>query len=187
AIQAHYMEDGVPLVGVIFQPEVYLPLAEADICVGRIVSAIRGRGAFVQRTEYTGEGFKVSDRRQLSRIPHPRTDLFVACVPFSTKMTVQERELTRRVHDSGIISATTGAGCAAGNVMMTIFGGQHVYANIGAGEDLDLIPPQVIAEEAGLTVWGIDRRRPIWKVRKQPTIFAPNADIAEIFLRAAGL
>jgi hypothetical protein len=41
----------------------------------------------------------------------------------------------------------TGTGGAGGNVMMATLGGQHVYAN-GAGDDLDLIPPQVIAEEA---------------------------------------
>jgi len=187
AVQAHYVEDGVPLVGVVFQPEVYLPLDETERCVGRMASAIRGGGAFVQRTEFTGEGFAASHRRPLTRKLHPLTDLFVACVPFSTKMTDREREVTRRVYDSGIVSATTGAGCAAGNVMMTIFGGQHVYANFGAGEDLDLIPPQVIAEEAGLTVWGLDRRPPIWKVRKQPVVFAPDPRVAELFLRAAGL
>jgi 3'-phosphoadenosine 5'-phosphosulfate (PAPS) 3'-phosphatase len=187
AVQAHYVEDGVPLVGVVFQPEVYLPLDETEKCIGRIASAIRGGGAVVQRTEFTGECFTLSEQRKLTRKSHPRTDLFVACVPFSTKMTEKERELTRRVYDSGIVSATTGAGCAAGNVMMTIFGGQHVYANFGAGEDLDLIPPQVIAEEAGMTVWGLDRTSPIWKVRKQPIVFAPDAGVAELFLRAAGL
>jgi hypothetical protein len=70
--------------------------------------------------------------------------------------------------------------------MMVILGGQHVYANLGAGEDLDLIPPQVIAEEAGLTVWGIHRHPPVWTVRKQPFVVAPSPQIAEDFLRAAG-
>ena len=60
-----------------------------------------------------------------------------------------------------------------------------VYANFGAGEDLDLIPPQVIAHEAGLTVWGLDRKLPVWHVRKQPFIVAPNDEIAERFLQAA--
>jgi photosystem II stability/assembly factor-like uncharacterized protein len=60
-------------------------------------------------------------------------------------MTPAERDRTKKVYDSGIISSTTGTGGAGGNVMMTILGGQHVYANFGAGEDLDLIPPQVIA------------------------------------------
>jgi 3'-phosphoadenosine 5'-phosphosulfate (PAPS) 3'-phosphatase len=186
-VQAHYVEDGVPLVGVIFQPEVYLPLDETESCVGRIASAIRGQGAFVQRTEFTRAAFTLSERRPLIRKPHPRTEMYVASVPFSTKMTERERELTRKVHESGIIAVTTGAGCAAGNVMMTIFGGQHVYANFGAGEDLDLIPPQVIAQEAGMTVWGLDRQPPVWKARKQPVVFAPDPEIAEKFLRAAGL
>jgi 3'-phosphoadenosine 5'-phosphosulfate (PAPS) 3'-phosphatase len=71
--------------------------------------------------------------------------------------------------------------------MLSIFGGQDVYANFGAGEDLDLIPPQVIAHEAGLTVWGLDRKLPVWHVAKQPFIVAPDAEIAERFLLAAGL
>ena len=71
--------------------------------------------------------------------------------------------------------------------MMTILGGSHVYANFGAGDDLDLIPPQVIAEEAGMTVWGMERRPPVWNVKKQPFIVAPTPEIAEEFLKAAGL
>jgi len=70
--------------------------------------------------------------------------------------------------------------------MMVLFGGQDVYANFGAGDDLDLAPPQLIAEEAGLTVWGPDRRSPVWHVRKQPFIVAPSPRIAELFLSAAG-
>jgi 3'-phosphoadenosine 5'-phosphosulfate (PAPS) 3'-phosphatase len=108
-------------------------------------------------------------------------------VPYSGKMAPSERALAMRVHESGIISATTGVGGAGGNVMMTIFGGQDVYANFGAGEDLDLAPPQVIAEEAGFTVWGPDRKPPVWTVRKQPFVVAPSPEIAEIFLRSAGL
>lgn len=60
------------------------------------------------------------------------------------------------------------------------------YENFGAGEDLDLIPPQVIAEEAGLTVWGTDRKPPVWKIRKQPMVVAPSGEITERFLAAAG-
>jgi hypothetical protein len=112
---------------------------------------------------------------------------FVACVPLSTKMTPAEWKRAERVLESGIVAVTTGVGGAGGNVMMTIFGGQHVYANLGAGEDLDLIPPQVIALEAGMTVWGVDRTPPVWNVRKQPFIVAPNPQIAERFLQAAGL
>jgi hypothetical protein len=69
---------------------------------------------------------------------------------------------------------------------MTIFGGQQVYANLGAGLDLDLMPPQVIAEEAGMTVWGIDRAAPVWHERKQPFVVAPSPAIAELFLSTAG-
>ncbi len=72
-------------------------------------------------------------------------------------------------------------------MMLALFGGQHVYANLGAGEELDLAPPQVIAEEAGMTVWGTDRTPPRWTVRKQPCVFAPSDEIAEKFLQAAGL
>jgi 3'-phosphoadenosine 5'-phosphosulfate (PAPS) 3'-phosphatase len=80
-----------------------------------------------------------------------------------------------------------GTGNAGGNAMMVIFGGQDVYANLGAGEELDLAPPQVIAEEIGLTVWGPDRRPPVWHVRKMPVLFAPDAETAERFFQAAGL
>jgi hypothetical protein len=102
-------------------------------------------------------------------------------------MDAEGRERAARVYTSGIIAATTGVGGAGGNVMLSVFGGQDVYANFGAGEDLDLIPPQVIAHEAGLTVWGVDRVLPVWKVRKQPFIVAPDPEIAERFLQAAGL
>jgi hypothetical protein len=102
-------------------------------------------------------------------------------------MTSAERAVARRVQDSGLVGSVTGTGGAGGNVMMTIFGGQDVYANFGAGDDLDLIPPQVIAEESGMTVWGTNRRSPVWHVRKQPFIVAPSPDVAEQFLQAAGL
>jgi 3'-phosphoadenosine 5'-phosphosulfate (PAPS) 3'-phosphatase len=187
SIQAHYVEDGVPLVGVVFQPEVYLPLEETDECVGRMAFAIRGRGAFMRRSLFRGEAFDFVETRSLTRRVLPRTRTYVSCVPLSTKMTPAELDRAKKIYDSGIISATTGTGGAGGNVMMTILGGQHVYANFGAGEDLDLIPPQVIAEEAGLTVWGIDRRSPVWKVKKQPFVVAPTPEIAEEFLKAADL
>ena len=187
SVMAHYVEDGVPRIGVVFQPEVYLPLEESETCIGRIVYAICGEGAFVERTGFTGDTFIRHEPRPVKKrtVPEPKT--WVACVPFSTKMAPEEWEQAKRVYESGIISVSTGVGGAGGNVMMTIFGGQHVYANFGAGEDLDLIPTQVIAEEAGMTVWGSDRRPPIWQVRKQPFIVAPSPEIAERFLRAAGL
>jgi 3'-phosphoadenosine 5'-phosphosulfate (PAPS) 3'-phosphatase len=187
SVQAHYVENGVPLVGVVFQPEVYLPLSETENCTGRFVYATRGGGAFVRRSTFRGTGFEWGDVRPLTRTQFPKTKTFVACVPLSTKMTTDERERASLVHRSGIIAASTGTGGAGGNVMMAILGGQHVYANFGAGDDLDLIPPQVIAEEAGLTVWGMDRKPPVWHVRKQPFVVAPDPEAAEVFLRAAGL
>jgi 3'-phosphoadenosine 5'-phosphosulfate (PAPS) 3'-phosphatase len=165
---------------------VFLPLTETESCVGRLVFALQGQGAIVQRSEYKGKGFSLSQPRRVVKRAAPQTRAFVACVPFGSKMDEQGRERVARVHAAGIVSATTGVGGAGGNVMLSIFGGQDVYANFGAGEDLDLIPPQVIAHEAGLTVWGIDRKLPVWKVRKQPFIVAPNDEVAELFLQAAG-
>jgi hypothetical protein len=141
----------------------------------------------VRRSTFRGTGFEWGDVRPLTRTQFPKTKTFVACVPLSSKMTTDERERASLVHRSGIIAASTGTGGAGGNVMMAILGGQHVYANFGAGDDLDLIPPQVIAEEVGLTVWGMDRKPPVWHVRKQPFVVAPDAEVAEVFLRAAGL
>jgi 3'-phosphoadenosine 5'-phosphosulfate (PAPS) 3'-phosphatase len=186
AVQAHYIENGVPLAGVVFQPEVFLPLSETPNCVGRLASAIRGGGAFVSRSEFNGAGFTPGERRRIVARPEPGTRAFVSCVPVTGKMTESEKGRARRVHESGLVGAATGVGCAGGNVMMVLFGGQDVYANFGSGDDLDLVPPQVIAEEAGLTVWGPDRLSPVWHVRKQPFIVAPSSRIAEEFLSAAG-
>jgi 3'-phosphoadenosine 5'-phosphosulfate (PAPS) 3'-phosphatase len=187
SVMAHYVEDGVALVGVVFQPEVFLPLTESENCLGRLVFATLSGGAIIQRTEYRRDKFLLSRPRRVVRRSIPQTKAFVACVPIGTKMTEEERDRAARVHASGIIAATTGVGGAGGNVMMSIFGGQDVYANFGAGEDLDLIPPQVIAHEAGLTVWGLDRSLPVWNTRKQPFIVAPCPEIAERFLQAAGV
>ena len=52
SVMAHYVEDGIPQIGVIFQPEVYLPLAETENCIGRLVFAIRGQGALTQRSDF---------------------------------------------------------------------------------------------------------------------------------------
>jgi 3'-phosphoadenosine 5'-phosphosulfate (PAPS) 3'-phosphatase len=187
SVQAHYVEDGLPLVGVVFQPELYLPSEESAECLGRLAWAIRGGGAFVCRSVFRGEAFEFGKARRIWKRESPRTKTYAACVPLSTKMTPEERTRATRVLDSGLIASSIGTGGAGGNVMMTVLGGQHVYANFGAGVDLDLIPPQVIAEEAGLTVWGLDRRSPRWKVAKQPFVVAPSPEIAEAFLRAAGL
>ena len=37
---------------------------------------------------------------------------------------------------------------AGANILMVVFGGQDVYANLGAGNELDIAPGQVIAQEA---------------------------------------
>lgn len=187
SVQAHYVEDGIPQVGVVFQPEIYLPLSETEQPTGRIAWAIRGEGAFLRSSIFRGTDFGFSDARPLVRRIPPPARSYVACVPISTKMTTEERDRASRVHRSGIIAASTGTGGAGGNVMMAILGGQHVYANFGAGDDLDLIPPQVIALEAGLTVWGMDRQPPVWKTRKQPFVVAPSPEVAEAFLQAAGV
>ncbi|MCC7008826.1 MAG: hypothetical protein IT184_08425 [Acidobacteria bacterium] len=186
SVQAHYVDDGVATIGVVFQPEVFLPLAETDRPTGRLVSGIHGAGAFVRRTELVGGRFLLGEARRVRRRTASRTRAIIGCVPYSTKMSAGEREIARRVHESGVIGATTGTGGAGGNVMWVLFGGHDLYANFGAGEDLDLVPPQVIAEEAGCTVWGPDRRPPRWHVRKQPFIVALDDDTAERVLRAAG-
>ena len=187
SVMAHYVREGIPLVGVVFQPEVYLPLSESDKCIGRLTYAVRGEGAFWERTEFSGEAFVRAAPRRLLKPDQPPTKSWVCSIPISTKMTSDERTRALRVLESGLVSVTTGVGGAGANALMTIFGGQHVYANFGAGEDLDLIPPQVIAEEAGMTVWDVNRRSPVWQVRKQPFVVASDAGVAEQVLRAAGV
>lgn len=186
SIQAHYMEDGVPLAGVVFQPEVYLPLDEQPECVGRLVWAVHGGGAWMRRASFANGSFSFTEPRRLRKRAVPKTKTFTACIPLSTKMSPEERDRAVRALSSGLVASTTGTGGAGGNVMMTVLGGQHVYANFGAGTDLDLIPPQVIAQESGLTVWDLNRRSPVWHVRKQPFIVAVSPEIAEAFLQAAG-
>jgi 3'-phosphoadenosine 5'-phosphosulfate (PAPS) 3'-phosphatase len=185
SVQAHYAEDGVPLVGVVFQPEVFLPMQEAHRCVGRLVTAVRGEGAFVRRTEWRGEAFHLGRQRRVQVRPDAGTRALVGCVPVTGKMTPEERAVALRVQGSGIIGSSTGTGNAGGNVLMIVFGGQDVYANFGAGTDLDLMPPQVIALEAGLVVWDMDRRAPVWHVSKQPVIVARTEAAAERVLHAA--
>jgi 3'-phosphoadenosine 5'-phosphosulfate (PAPS) 3'-phosphatase len=187
SVQAHYIEDGVPLVGVVLQPEVFLPLSVSDQPAGRLAVGVRGGGAEMFRTDFVDGAFRLGASRPVSKRPQSPTRTFIGCVPMTGKMTPDERALARRVHDSGILGGMTGTGGAAGNVMMTILGGQQVYCNFGAGDELDLAPGQVIALEAGLTVWGPDRQPPLWHVRKQPVIVAPDDEIAEKFLKAAGL
>ncbi|MBL8216369.1 MAG: hypothetical protein JNK87_36970 [Bryobacterales bacterium] len=188
SVQAHYVEDGVPLAGIVLQPEVFLPLAETGGPLGRIVKATKGGGAWVARTELRDGTLQIGEYRRVRKRPNPATRTYAACIPLSTKMTDEERQRALRVYDSGLLAVTTGTGGAGANVLMAIFGGHHVYANFGAGEDLDLIPPQVIAEEAGLTVWDRDGRPPRWSgIKKQPFLVAPDEAVARLFLNAAGL
>lgn len=187
AIQAHYVENGIPKVGVILQPEVYLPLAESDICMGRLAYAIRGGGAFLERTAATGGRLSRSNRKELRVRTSLPTRSYAASIPISSKMTDPERARAQAVLNSGLVAVTTGAGCAGGNALLTILGGQHIYANFGAGDDLDLIPPQVIAEEAGATVWDSHRSSPKWFAQKQSVLIAVNNEVAGRFLQAAGL
>lgn len=187
SVMAHYIEDGVPLVGVVFQPELYLPLGVTDAPMGRFASAIRGGGATMCRTEFVDDAFRLGPAQPIVKRASAPRRTYLACVPITAKMGDTERALMRKVHDSGLIAGMTGTGNAGGNVMMTILGGQDVYMNLGAGVDLDLVPPQVIAQEVGLTVWGSDRRPPVWHVRKQPFIVAQDEETAEKFLKAAGL
>jgi 3'-phosphoadenosine 5'-phosphosulfate (PAPS) 3'-phosphatase len=187
SVQAYYGEGGVPLAAAILQPEVFLPLSESRESVGRLVWAARGQGAFVQRLTFRGDAFVRGDARPVPAPAPAGNRTIVACVPITSKMRPEERALAVRVHESGLVGATTATGNAGGNVMMIVFGGQDVYANLGAGEELDLAPPQVIAEEVGLTVWTTSRRPPVWHVRKQPFVVARDDATAERFLRAAGL
>jgi len=76
---------------------------------------------------------------------------------------------------------------AGANILMVVFGGQDVYANLGAGSELDIAPGQVIAQEAGLAVRTSSRRVPVWDVWKQPVIVAPSARSAARVLRIAGI
>jgi 3'-phosphoadenosine 5'-phosphosulfate (PAPS) 3'-phosphatase len=187
SVQAHYIEDGVPLVGVILQPEAYEPIGVGNLASGRVATAVRGQGALFCRADFEGDAFRLSTMRPLIARPFAEMRSLLGCVPMTKKMSPSERALAQKVHDSGILGGMTGTGGAAGNVLMMVFGGQQVYCNFGAGDDLDVAPGQVIAEEAGLTVWGPDRRPPVWHVRKQPVVFAPNEIVAERFLKAAGL
>jgi 3'-phosphoadenosine 5'-phosphosulfate (PAPS) 3'-phosphatase len=187
SVQAHYLEDGIPLAAAVCQPEAYCPLDVRERCTGRLVTALRGAGAWLSETEWDLTQFRLGEARRVTRRPVRAARTWVACVSITGKMTAEERALARRVHDSGLIGSWTGTGNAGGNVLWTILGGQDVYANFGAGDELDLAPPQLIAEEAGMTVWGVDRRPPIWHVRKQPVVVAPSPEVAELFLAAAGL
>ena len=122
-VQAHYLEGGVPLVGVIFQPEVHLPLDGRSGATGRLVWAIRGGGAFVQRSTWRRRSFTLARSRSIAvrrrRPPHALT----ACVSIGVKMTPDERARAIRLLGDPIVGATAGTGSAGGNILMAVFGG----------------------------------------------------------------
>ena len=186
-VQAHYLERGVPLVGVIFQPEVYLPVAVRPGGVGRLTWAIRGGGAYVQRSEYRQRSFGLGRSRGIPARPRRTARALTACVPISVKMLPAERQRATRVLTNALVGATVGAGSAGANILMVVFGGQDVYASFGAGNELDIAPGQVIAQEVGLAVRTRRRRAPVWDVWKQPVVVAPSARIADRVLRIAGI
>jgi fructose-1,6-bisphosphatase/inositol monophosphatase family enzyme len=185
-VQAHYTEHGVPLVGVVFQPEVYLPVALPRGGVGRLTWAIRGGGAWTRPSTYRGGAFVLGRRQAIPRHRRRPARALTACVPIGVKMTPAERRRATRLLVDPIVGATVGTGSAGANILMIVFGGQDVYVNLGAGNELDIAPGQVIAREIGLTVWTPARREPTWDVWKQPVIVAPTRAIADRVLRAAG-
>ena len=186
-VQAHYIEGGVPLVGVILQPEAYLPASLRPGGVGRLVWAIRGGGAFVQRSTWRRRAFTLGSPRRIPKQRRRTPRGLTVCIPIGVKMTPAERRRATRVLADPIVGATVGTGSAGANILMAILGGLDVYANFGAGNELDLAPGQVVALEAGLTVSTPSRRVPRWDVWKQPVIVAPTRRIADRVLRVAGL
>ena len=80
-VQAHCLERGVPLIGVIFQPEVYLPVTVRPGGIGRLTWAIRGAGAFVQRSEYRRRAFVLGRSRAIPGRPRRTARSLTACVP----------------------------------------------------------------------------------------------------------
>lgn len=182
-VQAHYLERGVPLVGVIFQPEVHLPLNGRTGAVGRLVWAIRGAGAFVQRSTWRRRSFALGRSQAIAvrRRRPPRA--LTACVSIGVKMTPEERGRAIRLLSDPIVGATAGTGSAGGNILMAVFGGLDLYVNFGAGNELDVAPGQVIAQEAGLAIRTVGGRSPVWDRFKQPVVVAPSAALADRILR----
>jgi fructose-1,6-bisphosphatase/inositol monophosphatase family enzyme len=186
-VQAHYLERGVPLVGVILQPEIHLPLNGRAGAVGRLVWAIRGGGAFVQRSTWRRRSFTLGRSQAIavrSRRP-PRA--LTACVSIGVKMTPEERDRAIRLLSDPIVGATAGTGSAGGNILMAVFGGLDLYVNFGAGNELDVAPGQVIAQEAGLAIRTVGGRPPVWDRFKQPVVVAPIAALADRVLRIGGV
>ena len=186
-VQAHYLERGVPLVGVIFQPEVHLPQNGRSGAVGRLVWAIRGAGAFVQRSTHRRRSFTLGRSQAIPRRTRRPPRALTACVSIGVKMTPDERGRAIRLLSDPIVGATAGTGSAGGNILMAVFGGLDLYVNFGAGNELDIAPGQVIAQEAGLTVRTVGGRPPVWDRFKQPVVVAPTAALAHRVLRIGGV
>ena len=186
-VQAHYLEGGVPLVGVIFQPEVHLPLNGRSGAIGRLVWAIRGVGAFVQRSTYRRRSFTLGRSRAIAVRPRRPPRALTACVSIGVKMTPDERGRAIRLLSDPIVGATAGTGSAGGNILMAVFGGLDLYVNFGAGNELDIAPGQVIAQEVGLAVRTVGRCPPVWDRWKQPVVVAPSAALADRVLRIGGV
>jgi fructose-1,6-bisphosphatase/inositol monophosphatase family enzyme len=186
-VQAHYLEAGVPLVGVIFQPEVHLPLNGRSGAVGRLVWAIRGAGAFVQRSTYRRRSFTLGRAKAIAVQPRRPPRALTACVSIGVKMTPEERGRAIQLLSDPIIGATAGTGSAGGNILMAVFGGLDLYVNFGAGNELDVAPGQVIAQEVGLAIRTVGRRSPVWDRFKQPVVVAPSAALADRVLRIGGV
>jgi 3'-phosphoadenosine 5'-phosphosulfate (PAPS) 3'-phosphatase len=187
SVQAHYVANGRALAGVILQPELHQSLADAATCLGRLVWAVRGGGAFMRRTAFSGGQCRLGPIRRVPRVRRQPPRRVVACVPLSMKMAPAGRRRALRLLGSDLVGATTGTGGAGGNVLMTVFGGQDLYANFGAGHELDLAPPEVIAAEVGLTVWDDRGRRPDWRRGTQPVIVSTSAALARQVLVTVGL
>jgi fructose-1,6-bisphosphatase/inositol monophosphatase family enzyme len=172
-----------PLVGVIFQPELHLPLHGRSGAVGRLVWAIRGAGAFVQRSNYRRRSFTLGRSQAIAMRPRRPPRALTACVSIGVKMTPDERGRAIRLLSDPIVGATAGTGSAGGNILMVVFGGLDLYVNFGAGNELDIAPGQVIAEEAGLAVRTVGGHPPVWDRFKQPVVVAPSAALADRVLR----
>lgn len=186
-VQAHYLEAGVPLVGVVFQPEIHLPLDRRSGAVGRLAWAIRGGGAFVQRSTYRRRSFTLGRAQAIAVRPRRPPRAMTACVSIGVKMTPDERGRAIRLLSDPLVGATAGTGSAGGNILMAVFGGLDLYVNFGAGNELDIAPGQVIAQEAGLAVRTVGGRPPVWDRWKQPVVVAPSAALADRVLRIGGV
>ena len=177
----------MPLVGVIFQPEVHLPLDGRSGAIGRLVWAIRGGGAFVQRSTWRRRSFTLGRSRAIAVRPRRPPRALTACVSIGVKMTPDERARAIRLLSDPIVGATAGTGSAGGNILMAVFGGLDLYVNFGAGNELDIAPGQVIAQEVGLAVRTVGRCPPVWDRWKQPVVVAPSAALADRVLRIGGV